>query len=113
MKGFHMKHAKYTHRIFIKHILRNTFFVILAIALALAIGISGYHYFEDMSVVDAFLNASMILSGMGPVSTLHTTAGKVFAGSYAIFSGLMFILILGLLLSPIIHRIFLKIRLDV
>jgi|SRR5205085_7250772 len=108
-----MKHAiTNTHHIFIKHILRNIVFAILAIAIALLIGISGYHYFEEMSLIDAFLNAAMILSGMGPVSILHTAAGKIFAGCYAIFSGLMFILLLGLLLSPIIHRIFLRMQLD-
>jgi len=103
---------KYIHQVFVKHIIRNILLVIFAIIIALSIGIFGYHHFENMSFVDAFLNAAMILSGMGPVTELHTTGGKIFAGCYAIFSGLMFIVIIGLLLAPVVHRIFLKMKLD-
>ena len=71
----------------------------------LAIGIAGYAYFEDMSFVDAFVNAAMILSGMGPMGELKTTGGKVFAGLYAIFSGLIIIIATGFVLAPIFHRV--------
>ena len=71
----------------------------------LVIGIVGYAYFEGMSVVDAYVNAAMILSGMGPVGELKTTAGKLFAGTYAIFSGLVVIIATGFLLAPIFHRV--------
>ena len=71
----------------------------------LAIGIAGYADFEGMSFVDAFVNAAMILSGMGPVGELKTTAGKVFAGSYAIFSGLIIVIATGVVLAPIFHRV--------
>jgi hypothetical protein len=71
----------------------------------LAIGIAGYAYFEAMSFVDAFVNASMILSGMGPMGELKTTAGKIFAGAYAIFSGLIIIIATGFVLAPIFHRV--------
>jgi hypothetical protein len=71
----------------------------------LAIGIAGYAAFEGMSFVDAYVNAAMILSGMGPMGELKTTAGKVFAGSYAIFSGLVVIIATGFVLAPIFHRI--------
>ena len=71
----------------------------------LAIGIAGYASFEGMSFVDAFVNAAMILSGMGPVGELKTTAGKVFAGSYAIFSGLIIVIATGVVLAPIFHRV--------
>ncbi len=71
----------------------------------LAIGIAGYACFEGMSFVDAFVNAAMILSGMGPVGELKTTAGKVFAGSYAIFSGLIIVIATGVVLAPIFHRV--------
>lgn len=77
---------------------------ILTIA-GLAIGIAGYAIFEGMSFVDAYVNAAMILSGMGPVSELKTTGGKVFAGSYAIFSGLIIVIATGFVLAPIFHRI--------
>ena len=65
----------------------------------------GYHGFEAMPWVDAFCNASMILSGMGPVGELHTQGGKIFAGCYALFSGLAFIVVVSVLLAPLIHRL--------
>lgn len=71
----------------------------------MAIGIAGYAYFEGMSFVDAFVNAAMILSGMGPMGELKTTGGKVFAGLYAIFSGLIIIIATGFVLAPIFHRV--------
>jgi hypothetical protein len=71
----------------------------------LAIGIAGYASLEGMSFVDAYVNAAMILSGMGPVTELKTTAGKIFAGSYAIFSGLIIVIATGFVLAPIFHRI--------
>jgi hypothetical protein len=74
-------------------------------ALGLAIGIAGYAGFEDMSLVDAYVNAAMILSGMGPLGQLHTTGGKIFAGSYAIFSGLVIVIATSFVLAPIFHRV--------
>lgn len=71
----------------------------------LAVGIAGYAGFEGMSFVDAYVNAAMILSGMGPIGELKTTAGKVFAGSYAILSGLIIVIATGFVLAPIFHRI--------
>src|SRR5215470_2285273 len=76
-----------------------------AALLWLAIGMAGYSYFEGMSLADAYVNAAMILSGMGPVSELKTTGGKVFAGSYAIFSGLVIVIATGFVLAPIFHRV--------
>ncbi len=71
----------------------------------LAIGMAGYAAFEGMSVADSYVNAAMILSGMGPMGELKTTAGKVFAGSYAIFSGLLIVIATGFVLAPIFHRL--------
>jgi hypothetical protein len=73
---------------------------------ALGIGMVGYRVTEHMSWIDAFANASMILSGMGPLGTLQTNAGKLFAGCYALFSGLAFITLVGVILAPFIHRAF-------
>ena len=78
--------------------------IILTVA-GLAIGIAGYAAFEGMSFVDAYVNAAMILSGMGPLGELKTTAGKIFAGSYAILSGLIIVIATGFVLAPIFHRI--------
>ncbi len=71
----------------------------------LAIGMAGYAAFEGMSLADSYVNAAMILSGMGPMGELKTTAGKVFAGSYAIFSGLLIVIATGFVLAPIFHRL--------
>lgn len=76
----------------------------LVIVLALGIGMAGYRAFEPMTWVDAFVNAAMILSGMGPVSSLQTDGGKIFAGCYALFSGLAFLTSLGIFFAPVFHR---------
>lgn len=81
------------------------FSAFLLLAIGLGIGVIGYHEFESMSWLDAFLNAAMILGGMGPVDVLHTQAGKLFAGLYALFSGLMFLVAAGLFFSPLVHRL--------
>jgi hypothetical protein len=73
---------------------------------ALAVGMIGYHLTEHMPWLDAFANAAMILSGMGPLSPIQTSAGKLFAGCYALFSGLAFITIAGVMLGPFVHRLF-------
>lgn len=98
--------------LFIYRLSRNTLFGFVFVAIALYGGMLGYHGFEKLSWVDSFLNASMILGGMGPVNTLHTQDGKIFAGCYALFSGLGFIFLMGLVFAPIIHHIFLKINLE-
>lgn len=91
----------------------NCFLLSQALAvLALGIGMAGYHFFENLGWVDSFLNAAMILSGMGPVATLQTTSGKIFAGCYALFSGLVFISIAGILLAPVAHRALHKFHLE-
>lgn len=95
-----------------QHMMRNSLIGLILIIAALCIGMLGYHFTEQMSWIDAFLNASMILSGMGPAATLTTTAGKLFAGLYALFSGLAFIAIIVIMLSPIIHMFFRKIHLE-
>jgi hypothetical protein len=76
------------------------------VSISLAIGIGGYMYFEDLPFVDAFLNASMILSGMGPLHNPGTTGGKVFAGIYAIFSGFAVLGIAAVVFAPVVHRVF-------
>ena len=84
----------------------------LLVAGALALGMAGYHFFEGMNWVDAFVNAAMILSGMGPLGELKTDAGKIFAGCYALFSGLVFISVAGILIAPIAHRALHKFHLE-
>ena len=79
---------------------------------SLGIGMTGYHILEKLPWIDAFLNAAMILSGMGPVATLQTDAGKIFAGCYALFSGITLIGILGIIFAPVIHRFLHKFHLE-
>lgn len=86
--------------------LANTgFFALGVIAVSLFIGMVGYHYLEDLSWIDAFLNAAMLLGGMGPVNPLVSDGGKVFAGIYALYCGLVVILVAGIILAPIAHRL--------
>ena len=75
-------------------------------------GVMGYHWIGGLGWTDALLNASMILSGMGPVDRLSTTEAKLFASAYALFSGLVFIAIMGLVVSPIVHRVLHKFHID-
>jgi hypothetical protein len=71
---------------------------------ALWFGMVGYHWIEGMPWLDAYLNAAMILGGMGPVTELHTTSGKIFAGTYALFAGIVFLAGMSVVLAPIVHR---------
>ena len=84
------------------------------VAVVLAIGLSGYHWLAGFGWINSLLEASMILGGMGPVrgSDLQTNSAKIFASLYALFSGLMFIGIMGVVLSPIIHRFLHKFHID-
>ncbi|MCX5758200.1 MAG: hypothetical protein NTU83_06780 [Candidatus Hydrogenedentes bacterium] len=74
------------------------------VAAALGLGIVGYRFTEGMPWIDAIVNAAMILGGMGPVGELHTDAGKLFAAAYALFAGLLFIVVVGVLFAPVFHR---------
>jgi len=82
------------------------------IAFSLAIGMIGYHKLEDLSWIDAFLNASMLLGGMGPVNTPVTYAGKLFAGLYALYCGLSVIIAAGVIFAPVVHRILHKFHME-
>ncbi len=83
------------------------------IAISLLAGMVGYHSLVGLPWIDAFLNASMILSGMGPLASPQTFAGKFFAGIYALYSGLALILVAGIILAPVIHRLFHRFHLEV
>ncbi|MDP2037108.1 MAG: hypothetical protein Q8L04_06965 [Ignavibacteria bacterium] len=80
--------------------------------IALLMGVFGYHFFEDIGWIDSLLNASMILGGMGPVTELKTDAGKIFASFYALFSGIVFLVTVGIIFAPIVHRFLHKLHID-
>ncbi len=100
-------------RVFAKRLIRNTTIGLLIIAISLSLGMWGYRHFEKMSWVDAYVNAAMILSGMGPVSPLQTNEGKLFAGTYALFSGIIFLVVIAFVFLPVIHRIFRQLHLEI
>jgi hypothetical protein len=93
-----------SHSQYALHLLKNVTVAALLIAAALMIGVLGYHFIEGLSWIDSLLNASMILGGMGPVNTIQSNAGKLFASFYALFSGLVFIGIAALLIAAPARR---------
>ncbi len=91
-------------RAFIFRMLRFTSFAIALILISLSVGILGYMGFAHLSLIDAFLNAAMIMGGMGPVSELRTNGAKVFAGFYALYCGMILLIAVGIILAPALHR---------
>jgi len=102
----HKKQPVATIGTFYQRILKNILIALLIMMACLAIGVAGYHYTAGIPWLDALHNSSMILSGMGPVVEIKTASGKWFSSAYAIFSGVVFLSIVGFILAPAIHRIF-------
>lgn len=92
-------------RRFIGRLLAHFTLSLALVAASLLLGMAGYHHYERLGWTDAFLNASMLLGGMGPVNNPQTEAGKIFAGTYALYSGMIFLIAFGFLLAPVLHRI--------
>ena len=90
---------------FAKRLLLHVSGALVLLAVSLVVGMVGYSYFEHLSVVDAFLNSAMLLGGMGPVDAPITMGGKVFAGLYALYAGLVFIVSVALIFAPVVHRV--------
>jgi len=101
-----------SRRAFLRRMRNSLAFSLAIIAGALALGMMGYHFLEGMGWVDAFANSAMILAGMGPLGDLHTDAGKIFAGLYALFCGIVFLGAIGILLAPLAHRALHKFHCD-
>ncbi|MEY2541323.1 MAG: hypothetical protein QOI22_925 [Verrucomicrobiota bacterium] len=97
---------------FAKRVVRHFLLALLILALGLGIGVVGYHSLAKLSWIDSLLNASMILSGMGPVDPLHSSVAKIFASCYALFSGLAFVGIASLIVAPFAHRLLHRFQLD-
>jgi hypothetical protein len=85
---------------------------LLLIAGSLGLGVLGYHHFDGLPWLDALLNASMILGGMGPVDPVRSTAGKIFASFYALFSGVVFLVVVGIMIAPAVHRLLHRLHLE-
>src|SRR5438105_2545282 len=100
----HRRQPLIPRRLFYVRMARGATLGLAIILVSLGIGMAGYHFLERMSWLDAFVNAAMILSGMGPLGPLQTSAGKFFAGCYALYSGLALITTAGVVFAPIFHR---------
>lgn len=85
--------------------MRHAAVALALLLLSLLLGMAGYAYFERLPWRDAFLNSAMLMGGMGPVDAPHTDGGKVFAGLYALYAGLLFLIIAGIVLTPVVHRV--------
>jgi hypothetical protein len=99
-------------RVFARRIARHAALAAALVACSLALGMAGYRGLEGLPWIDAFVNAAMLMGGMGPVDALHTTGGKLFAGCYALYCGLVVIVAAGLLLAPFVHRLLHRFHLD-
>ena len=84
----------------------------LILGVSLGIGMLGYHYFSHLNGIDAFFNATMILTGMGPAAPMTTTGAKIFSGCYAMFSGVIFLTTVAVLFAPLIHRLLHRMHMD-
>lgn len=91
-------------RLFFGRLMRGGIIGASLVAVSLLIGMFGYHFLEGFSWLDAFVNASMLLGGMGPVDPVHTAGGKLFAGLYALYCGFAVLAIAGIIFAPIVHR---------
>ncbi len=111
--AFEKRHQSVATRlVFAERMARAIGLALLLILPSLVVGIAGYRYFEGMSLTDAFLNASMILSSMGPATEIKTQGGKIFAGLYALYCGLVVVIATGFVLAPIFHRVLHKFHVE-
>jgi hypothetical protein len=108
----HKRQPLASRRLFARRLAGSFALSATIITLSLLGGMAGYHHFERMAWIDAFVNASMILSGMGPLGSLQTWNGKAFAGLYALYSGLVLILAMGIVIAPIVHRVLHRFNLE-
>lgn len=92
-------------RMFVRRLLRYGIYALIVIVISLLIGMAGYHFLGHLSWIDSYLNAAMILTGMGPVDPMPGAAGKIFSGLYAIYSGVIFLSVVALMFTPIAHRL--------
>ncbi len=99
-------------RLFLRRLGVSAAVGVVLIMFSLVIGMVGYHTLAGLSWVDSFLDASMILSGMGPLANLTTTGAKIFAGCYALYSGIALISTAGVILAPVVHRALHKFHLE-
>jgi len=108
----HRKQPLVPLRKFYRRVLSNVLIAFGILSVCLLIGVFGYHYTANVPWLDSLHNASMILSGMGPVVEIKTVGGKWFSSAYALFSGVVFITNIGIILAPAVHRLFHRLNLE-
>ena len=94
-----------SHRRFVRRLLSHLLWACVLVAVSLVLGTIGYHWLGRMSWIDGFLNAAMLLGGMGPIGDVPTNSGKLFAGLFALYAGLVLIGVTTVVLAPVLHRI--------
>jgi hypothetical protein len=109
----HHKNELISRKEFISRQFKYLGFSAIILVCSLGLGTTGYHIYGKLSWIDSFLNASMILTGMGPVDHIGTNEGKLFASFYALFSGVAFLTFAGVLFAPIYHRFLHRFHLDI
>jgi hypothetical protein len=105
-------HPLVPRRRFIERVALHAATGVALLSLSLAIGMAGYMHFESLAWRDAFLNSAMLMGGMGPVDAPKTDGGKLFAGLYALYAGLVFLVTVGIVFAPVVHRLMHKFHLQ-
>ncbi len=100
----HKTHRPLSRQQFVQRLAKHLGAALMLLLISLGLGVLGYQYFEHLPWRDAFLNAAMLLGGMGPVDAPKTEGGKLFAGLYALYAGLVFLVTVGIGLTPLVHR---------
>lgn len=108
----HRKQPLVPRSVFLGRVARSIAFALTIILASLTVGMLGYRLTGNLSWIDAYQEAAMILSGMGPVAEIQNNAGKFFAGTYALYSGLILIISIGVMMAPVAHRFFHKFHLE-
>lgn len=101
----HHRKPMASRAVFLRRVIANVMVALLLIGFSLALGMAGYRFTEHMDWLDAYLNAAMLLGGMGPVTPIESEAGRLFAGTYALYCGLVVVITAGVILAPILHRV--------
>lgn len=100
----HSKGSLLPLKAFLWRLAKHAGLALVVVVFSLGVGMAGYVYFERLSWLDGFLNAAMLLGGMGPVETPQTPGGKFFAGMYALYAGMVFLVVVSIVLAPVVHR---------
>lgn len=113
MRGYEHRSAPLLPtRLFVRRLWRHFQLAAVLVLVSLGLGMAGYHYLAGFAWIDALLNSAMLLGGMGPVGELPSTAGKLFAAFFALYSGLVLITASGILLAPVLHRVMHRLHLE-